>query len=72
MNGWLHGLAAAFIGAAAGAVSSGLGVLFVDPDHFNLGTGLIRTIETVGISAVLQGVVTAAAYLRQSPLPESK
>jgi hypothetical protein len=66
---WLHGLVGAFIGGAAGAVSSGFGSMIVDPEHFNLSAGLGHTMELMGTVAFINGIITAAAYLKQSPVP---
>ena len=61
---WLHGLAAAAIGAASSAVPT----MIVDPATFNLHGGLGKLGEVVLLSAL----VAVAAYLKQSPLPGSK
>jgi hypothetical protein len=61
---WLKGLASAFIGAAANAVP----VVIVDPSTFNFSDGLGR-LATV---ATVFGIVAAAMYLKQSPLPGDK
>jgi hypothetical protein len=66
---WLHGLLGAFIGGAAGAVSSGLGSTLVAPQQFNLHQGLFHTLELMGTVALINGFITAAAYLKQSPVP---
>ena len=59
---WLKGLVSAFIGGGANSVS----VMIVDPESFNLGEGLYR----LGSVAVASGVISAAMYLKKSPLPE--
>lgn len=66
---WLHGLVGAFIGGGAGAVSSGFGAVMVDPSHFNLAAGLGHTLKLMLVVALVNGVVTMAAYLKQSPVP---
>jgi high-affinity Fe2+/Pb2+ permease len=58
----LKGLVAAAIGGAANSVS----VMIVDPTTFNLQEGLEKVLTVAAVSAV----VSAAMYLRQSPLPE--
>lgn len=58
---WLHGLFAAFIGGAATAVSC----LVVEPATFNFAAGLSSTLKVAAVS----GLISAAAYLKQSPLP---
>jgi hypothetical protein len=67
---WIHGLVAAFVGGAASAISSGLASMVSDPAHFNLGTGFWVTTKLMGITAILSGIITAAAYLKQSPVPK--
>ncbi len=66
---WLLGLVAAFIGGGAGALSAGFSAAALDPEHFNLAGGLSQTIELMGITFLISGVVAAAAYLKQSPVP---
>lgn len=61
MANWAKGLAAAFITGAANAVV----LLVADPATFNLTDGLGK----VGLVALVSGIVGAAAYLKQSPLP---
>lgn len=61
---WLHGLGAAFIGGSASMVS----VVVVSPDTFNLGSGWRNLVEV----CIVNGIITAAAYLKTSPLPSSE
>lgn len=66
---WVHGLGAAIITGICTAVLSALGVTAVDQLgatvlHFSLGQ--------LGMMALSGGVVGAAAYLKQSPLPDDK
>lgn len=60
---WAHGLAAAVIGGAANAVT----VMIVDPINFNLAGGLVK----LGQVALVSAIVSAALYLKQSPIPDS-
>ena len=66
---WMHGLAATAIAGAAGAIDSGLALIIIDPDHFNLGSGLRRTLLTIAVLGCLTGAKCAFAYLKQSPVP---
>lgn len=59
---WIHGLIAAIINGAA----SGVVVCVADPMKFNFGDGLKPLLS---VSAIL-GILGAANYLKQSPLPE--
>lgn len=68
-NRWRHGVLAAFGGGMAGAIESGLALMVLDPEKFNLNAGLCRTILTIFTLGILTGIKVAAAYLRQSPLP---
>jgi len=61
---WLKGLGSAIIGGAASAVT----VTVVDPTNFNLDTGL----QKLGMVALVNAIIAAALYLKQSPLPNSK
>lgn len=59
---WIKGLLAALINGFA----SGIVVSVADPMKFNFGDGLKPLLS---VSAIL-GVMGAANYLKQSPLPE--
>ncbi len=58
---WLRGLVGAFIQSASATVS----VMLVDPETFNIETGLGK----VGTVALVSGVVGAALFLNKRPLP---
>ena len=58
---WAYGLLSAMIGAAANTVT----VMIVAPETFNLSEGLNKVFSVAGIA----GIVAAANYLKQSPLP---
>ena len=58
---WLHGLGAAFIGGGANAVT----VMAIDPMKFNLQEGWKNLVTAFLVS----GIVNAAFFLKQSPLP---
>lgn len=58
---WLKGLISAIIGAAANAIT----VVIVDPMAFNLNEGAGK----LGMVALVSGIVAAAFYLKQAPLP---
>jgi len=63
---WLHGLGAAFIGGAA----TSLATILVDSERFNIGTFL--GLQHLAVVAVVAGIVSAAGYLKQSPLPPAE
>jgi hypothetical protein len=58
---WLKGLVSAVVGGAANAVI----LMVADPLTFNLAEGLPK-LEMV---AIVSALVSAAMYLKQSPLP---
>lgn len=64
MNFWLKNLIAAAIGGAANAIT----VIIVDPVNFSLteNAGKVGTVAAVG------ALLSVAAYLKTSPVPESK
>ena len=66
---WLHGLFAALIVGTASAIDSGLVLVVVAPDKFNVNEGLKRTLITILVLGILSGAKAAFAYLRQSPIP---
>lgn len=61
LSTWLKGLLSAIIGAAANSIT----LMIADPTTFNLSTGLGK----VGTVALTSAIVSAALYLKQSPLP---
>ena len=66
---WLHGLIAALIGGFASAMDSGLALMIIAPDKFNLGPALWKTLGTVTVLGILSGLKVMFAYLKQSPVP---
>jgi len=66
---WLKGLLAAAISGAAGGVLTGLAALGIDPQHFNLQTGIGATLRIGAAAALINAVIGVAAYLQKSPLP---
>ena len=59
---WLKGLIGASIGGAANTVT----VMIVDPTNFNFETGMTKLAAVAAVGAVL----SAAMYLKKSPIPE--
>lgn len=60
--GWLKGLGAAVVSSAAHSVS----VMIIDPNTFNLSTGLVP----LGKLMVVSAIIGASFYLQKSPLPD--
>ena len=69
LSRWSYGLAAAIIGGGASSVVTGVAINAVDPVDFNLAAGLRQTLAVMGVSFVLHGLLNAAMFLKQSPLP---
>ena len=63
-NAWLKGLISAVIGGAANSVT----VSVVDPATFNLSDGAGK----LGTVALVSAIVSASAYLKQSPIPNGQ
>lgn len=59
---WLYGLFSAAISSAAGCI----GVMAIDPQDFNLTTGLPK----LGAVALVLAIIAIANYLQKHPLPE--
>lgn len=69
---WIYGLISGFIGGGASAVTAGLTVSIQVPEKYNFGTspkGLEHLLFLMLIVFVANGLLTAFAYLKQSPLP---
>jgi hypothetical protein len=66
---WIKGIVAAAISGGAGGVLTGLAAVGIDPQHFNLQTGLGATLRIATTAALINAVIGVAAYLQKSPLP---
>lgn len=64
MNAWIKGLIAAGVGGAGFAITT----VIVDPVNFNLVTGASKVATVAAVGAL----VSVAAYLQKSPVPEGK
>lgn len=60
---WLHGLVSAVIGGAANSIVA----MYVAPETFNL-----QEMSKLSQLAFGSGVISAALYLKESPLPKLK
>lgn len=67
---WFRGLLAAFIGGGAASVASGVISIAQTPEEYNLKGGLHNLLVMVGGTFGVSGIISAMAYLKQSPLPE--
>ncbi len=67
---WLRGVLAAAISGAAGGVLTGFAAVGIDPQHFNLQSGIGATLRIGAAAALINAVIGVAAYLQKSPLPE--
>jgi len=68
---WLRGLVGAFIGGGAGAISSGTYLMIQDPDHFNI-HAFGKLIALMGGMFIFNGIIGAALFLHQKPMPGYK
>lgn len=66
---WLHGLVAAFIAGGASAITTGIAAPAINPQAFNFGAQLGPLAKLAGALFIVNGVLAAAAYLKQSPIP---
>ena len=66
---WLKGVLAAAISGAAGGVLTGFAAVGIDPQHFNLQTGMGATLRIGAAAALINAVIGVAAHLQKSPLP---
>ena len=67
---WFYGLLSGFIGGGAGSIGAGVVGIATDPEHFNPQHGPHHLIVLMTYAFVFSGIITAAAYLKQSPLPQ--
>ncbi len=66
---WLKGILAAAISGAAGGILTGFAAVGIDPQHFNLQSGIGATMRIGAAAALINAVIGVAAYLQKSPLP---
>lgn len=69
---WLYGLVSGFIGGGASALTSSVVLPMVDGNDFNFSGGLHKLGVVAGTLFLVHGGMTAAAYLKQSPLPAER
>ncbi len=62
-------MAAAISGAANGVITGGFAAVGIDPQRFNLQSGMKPTLALAGVSALMSSLIGTSAYLKQSPLP---
>lgn len=63
-GGWIRGVIGAVISGGAASIASGISVTALDKSHD------INTLEVMGLTFLVSGVVSLAKYLEQHPLPE--
>src|SRR6267142_1411 len=66
---WFMGLMAALITGGAGSITTTGAAGWIAPESFNMAGGFHKTMLLFGSAFVINGVIGAAAYLKQSPVP---
>jgi hypothetical protein len=66
---WLKGVVAAAISGGAGGVLTGFAAVGIDPQHFNLQSGMHETLHIGVAAALINSIIGVAAYLQKSPMP---
>jgi len=67
---WFVGIMRSFVAGAGGAVAGIAGPSITDPKDFNLGAGLHHTLVSMGIGAVVSGIVHMGIFLSTHGAPE--
>lgn len=67
---WQMGIMRAFIAGAAGAMAGGTGPMLLDPKDFNLNSGLLHTLASIGIGCFIGGVTQLGIFLHTHPGPD--
>jgi hypothetical protein len=70
LDGWIRGLLSAGISGGASAITGGIVVTGVDPQHYNFQAGKFWIL--VGTLFVVNAVVSMAKFLQAHPIPEVK
>ena len=60
---------AAAISGASGGILTGFAAVGIDPQHFNLQSGIGSTMRIGLAAAIINAIIGVAAYLQKSPLP---
>ncbi len=63
---WLYGLIGGFIGSGAGAIGAAVGLVMNDKTYLEYPWDMVKIMAW---ACIFPGVIAAAAYLKQSPLP---
>jgi hypothetical protein len=66
---WLKGILAAAISGAAGGILTGFAAVGIDPQHFNLQSGMRETLRIAAAASLINSIIGVAAYLQKSPMP---
>lgn len=69
VNLWFHGLIAAFVSGGASAVTGGFTASMFAPEQFNFNGKTWHLLGLMAAMFVVNGVLGAMAYLKQSPVP---
>jgi hypothetical protein len=67
---WLVGIWRAIITGGTGGVISGFASMGIDPEHFNLTTGLGHVFRLAGIMFVAMAFVHLVLFLNTHPAPD--
>jgi NAD(P)H-hydrate repair Nnr-like enzyme with NAD(P)H-hydrate dehydratase domain len=69
---WLKGIVAAGISGGSGGILTGFAAVGIDPQHFNLQSGMHETMRMAAAAALINAIIGVAAYLQKSPMPASE
>lgn len=67
---WVLGMVSAFIVGGAGAVQTSMTAMVIAPNEFNLTDKFRHVLILAGVTFVWNGILGAAAYLKNHPLDE--
>ncbi len=70
LSGWIRGLMSAGISGGASAITGGIVVTGVDPQHYNFQAGKFWIL--VGTLFAVNAIVSMAKFLQAHPIPELK
>lgn len=66
---WRYGLVSAAIGGGASSIHTAIAMLVAAPKELNFNEHLGKTLVTILAIGIVNAVMFAAAFLKQSPLP---
>jgi hypothetical protein len=67
---WVVGIIRAFVSGAAGAIAAPIGPMAMDPNDWNLASGLHKVLASMAIAGLITGITAMAVFLKTHGAPD--